>query len=495
MSQTPRLPPLAALEKTAATLLVQVGKADPDALDAVRTLHPRGADALRGFAVSDARLIVARQHGAPSWPRLKRDIAVHDDYAWDPPDDPAEGVPGAPVGDALIRLATVTYGSWRPEHAVAARALLAAQPELAVANIYTAATVGDVAEVERLLAARPSLATVRGGPYRWEPLLYACYSRLESGDPGHDTLEVARRLLAAGADPNAGFLWGGNSPPFTALTAAFGLGEDPSSQPPHPRAEELARALLEAGADPNDGQTLYNRHFGADDAHFVLLFAFGLGTDKAGPWFGRLGDRLPAPERMLEEELWFAARAGFEGRVQLLLERGVDPNRAGVRDGRTPWQVATLAGNVAVVARLEAAGARPIALSAVEQFVVASVSGDAAVARARYDAVSAALDEAARVVIVHRAVEAGKVAAIPILAALGFPLSGSTTHDGAGANLTVTPLHNAAWAGNLDMVQALVSAGADVRATDPAYGATPAGWAAHNGQHAVAAWLRGVADH
>jgi len=34
------------------------------------------------------------------------------------------------------------------------------------------------------------------------PLLYACYARLDLS--GHSTLEVARVLLSAGADPNAG---------------------------------------------------------------------------------------------------------------------------------------------------------------------------------------------------------------------------------------------------------------------------------------------------
>lgn len=60
-----------------------------------------------------------------------------------------------------------------------------------------------------------------------------------------------------------------------------------------------------------------------------------------------------------------------------------------------------------------------------------------------------------------------------------------------------TALHSAAWNGDLDMVKCLVSAGADLRAVDAQYGATPEGWAATSVQvtnnpacAAVADWLR-----
>ena len=48
-------------------------------------------------------------------------------------------------------------------------------------------------------------------------------------------------LLQYGADPNAGFLSQGETPPFTALTGLFGNGEQGSvSDPPHPHAIRLA---------------------------------------------------------------------------------------------------------------------------------------------------------------------------------------------------------------------------------------------------------------
>src|SRR5262249_48899648 len=149
----------------------------------------------------------------------------------------------------------------------------------------------------------------------------------------HSTLEVARLLLAREADPNAGFLWSGNVPPFTALTGAFGEGEDGSNQPPHRNQDALARLLLEAGADPNDGQALYNRHFRRNDDHLKLLFAYGLGQERGGPWFRRFPDRLMSPAAMLAEELWCAARKNFVERVELLVAHGADVNMPGFRDG------------------------------------------------------------------------------------------------------------------------------------------------------------------
>ena len=51
-------------------------------------------------------------------------------------------------------------------------------------------------------------------------------------------IEIARLLLAHGADPNAGYLWQGLPSPFTALTGVFGRGE--GDQPPHPNRVALA---------------------------------------------------------------------------------------------------------------------------------------------------------------------------------------------------------------------------------------------------------------
>jgi hypothetical protein len=52
-----------------------------------------------------------------------------------------------------------------------------------------------------------------------------------------------------------------------------------------------------------------------------------------------------------------------------------------------------------------------------------------------------------------------------------------------------TPLHQAAGAGELAVVQLLVAHGADVTATDPLFHAPPVEWARFLGHHHVVAWF------
>jgi ankyrin repeat protein len=391
--------------------------------------------------------------------------------------------------DALFKLACLVYGDWHPSRAADALRLLAEQPELGRADLYAAAASGDVSAAHAMLAHDPALANQKGGPFGWEPLLYACYSRIE--DPERSTLEVARLLLAAGADPNAGFLLG-DTPPFTALTGAFGEGEDGNNQPPHPHCDALARLLLDAGADPNDGQTLYNRHFKSDDDHLRLLLSYGLGQDKHGPWYQRLGDRMQSPARLLIEELWSAARKGFFDRVKLLVEHGTDVNTPGVRDHRTPYEAAMRMGNGDIAEFLLQHGARKIEPSTEERLAAALIAGS----RPEVDAILAA-DPAAlerlgphrRTELLNRAVEANHPHGLRLMSALGFDLSAPTHHDNVGSSLATTPMHNAAWQGNLALVKLLIELGADPTVRDPNYNATPLGWAEYNGQQEVVDYL------
>jgi hypothetical protein len=386
--------------------------------------------------------------------------------------------------DAFLRAACLDYETWRPESLEEARRILDADPGVSRANVWAAAAAGDARALEEMLAADPSLANAAGGPHGWPPLLYACYSRLDAA-PGMSTLEAARRLIAAGADPNAGFLWHGEAPPFTALTGAFGDGEGGNAQPSHPARDALARLLLDAGADPNDGQTLYNRHFRPDDAHLELLFEYGLGTDRGGPWYARLGERLDTPRRLLVEELWSAARKGYFDRVRLLVEHGADVREAGRRDRRTPWRAAALADHREIAEYLLAHGAQRETLSAEDELEAACVGGrraDALALLERDPSLRERLGPAGRVRLLHRAVELRRLEAVRLMAELGFELSAVRAHDGVGMNLAATPLHNAAWMGDLAMIRLLLDLGADPSVRDPSYDGTPLDWARHNRQ-------------
>ena len=61
-----------------------------------------------------------------------------------------------------------------------------------------------------------------------------------------------------------------------------------------------------------------------NDDHLRLLFEHGLGQDKRGPWYARLGDRLHSPWQLLIEELWAAVKKGLLERAELLVAHGVE---------------------------------------------------------------------------------------------------------------------------------------------------------------------------
>ena len=470
----PHNPSRESLRTQAEALLADARRGDAEALACVREFLPAPPEAL---GLDDAQLAVARSFGFPSWPAAVRHLGYVEADAW----DPAAGPPATARVDQLIQWSCLDYGRWSRDDLDRARALLAEDPALARANIWAAAATGEVETVRALLAEDPALANARGGPSGWPPLMYACYSRLDA-----PTLDAARVLLDAGADPDAGFLWNGNVPPFTALTGAFGEGEDGNNTPPHPARDALARALLDAGADPNDGQTLYNRHFRRDDDHLVLLFEYGLGRDRGGRWVANLADRRGTPSEMLAEELWAAARKGFDARVRLLVEHGVPVDQPGRRDGTTPYVGALMFGNHAIAEYLAAHGAVRVAQSDEQRFAAACIGGRADEVTsllAAQPGLRDALGVRGRVGLVRRAVEARHVDGVRLMAALGFELA---------APGHATPLHEAAWRGDLAMVQALVELGASTEARDPSFGSTPLGWATHNHQAEVIAYLAGV---
>ena len=118
----------------------------------------------------------------------------------------------------------------------AAAQLLAEHPELPRHNLFVAAACADAAEVRRHLAGRQATASVTGGPHGWSPLLYQAYARHDPDVGLAATLETARLLLDAGADPNDGRFWHALPTPFTVLTGVLGYGEQPPTlaSPRHP---------------------------------------------------------------------------------------------------------------------------------------------------------------------------------------------------------------------------------------------------------------------
>jgi ketosteroid isomerase-like protein len=471
------------LKKGAKSFQRAVRAGDAGAAEFVREFHPRLRDAqpgspeLNGFTRTDAQLVIARQFGFSSWPKLKAHLELVARYARSPHEQPVGGplADERAVIDEFLRLACLNYGDDDPDRFRRAASLLEEYEWLARASVHMIAATGDVDAARDLLDGDPSQASLIGGPYGWEPLLYLTYARVPLG-PGRSAVGVARLLLEHGADPNAGYLWEGLIPPFTALTGALGGG---GTIPKHPEELALARVLLEAGADANDGQALYNQGWGPHpgDDWLELLFEFGLGTGDGGPWRRLLGERQDSPRKMVEDLLIAAAGHGLSDRVRGLLARGVDPEGREIKHpiyrGRSPVQEAALNGHMDIVSLLVGAGAS-WEHDEVDELIATAMAGDRAGVE-RLLAPDPGLRERAmerRPDQLVRAAEQNSYEAVALLIELGFDVN---------ARSRTAPLHEAAMRGNLPIIRLLLDHGADPSIHDTGYDATPAGWAEHHG--------------
>lgn len=468
----PSDPSLENLRKQAKAFLERYRSGEEQALALVRELDrsPREGST---FRLSDAQRATARLYGFPSWPKLVRHVETIQALSCSP--HRIEVKDAASPAEAFLLLACLTYGADDPSRPRRALEVLASEPGLPASSIHVAAAAGDVAAVRNLLADDGRLASTARGPHRWDPLLYLAYSRV--APEGCDHLAAAGALLEEGADPNGGYLWEGECI-FTALTGVFGGGEGGNSQPPHPAGLELARLLLDAGADPNDDQTLYNRLFRPDDDHLELLFSYGLGRGDGGPWNRLLGGSPDGPRIMLEDQLLFASANGFEDRVELLLNHGVDANGRGsghpALRGRSAVELAIETGSGRALQALLSAGAAMPELDGIDRVLAALAAGDrggvdALLARDRTLIGEAIARAPARVI---SAAELGRSEAVRLLVEHGFDVNHC---DGR------TALHAAAWNGDQAMVELLLSLGADPTIRDRNHDGPPAAWAWHNG--------------
>ena len=141
----------------------------------------------RAVRLSAAQLVIARELGFASWPRL---IAA------------VEAGP-ASRRRVLDLVAASVEGRLRR-----AREIVRADPEMAGRSLLAASVLGDAGAVREHLAADPAAAVALDNGRGWPPLLYVCYSRWHQIDPSRapGLAEVARLLLEGGAsaDTNDG---------------------------------------------------------------------------------------------------------------------------------------------------------------------------------------------------------------------------------------------------------------------------------------------------
>jgi hypothetical protein len=465
------------------------------ALDLVGAHHPDGPHAV---SLAGAQLVVARHYGFPSWAALQRHVTTIERYRRTP-DELAQVAPGQ-VADEFLMLACLRYGGDdAPSRWERAAWLLAEHPEITRTSAHAAAAAADTAALDALLRDDPALAGAEGGPYRWEPVLYLAYARHDPTVSEDAVLRSARLLLDHGADPNAGYLWHGLIPAFTALTGALGSGE--GDQPQHPHGLALARVLLAAGADPNDGQALYNRQFGSDNSHLELLLAHGLGRGDGGPWRARLGDRAESPADLIQGQLRGAVSHDNLDRVRLLAAHGADlrtpfpgPGDRLVQcvdacDGRTPVEVAAVCGCQAVLNWLvgRAGVPRPPA-EGPDGLIAAALVGDSRTAERLAGHTGAA--RAQRPGLIVWAASRRAWVAVPLLAELGWDVNALARGDVPMEQEWETALHVAAGSGEIDGARLLTRLGANPAIRDARFNGTPLDWAKYFGHQAMADYLR-----
>ena len=420
-----------------------------------------------GASAADARLAVATEYGFATWRQLEA-------YVTHPGDN----------SDFLMLSCLAYFQTDRPENGERARRMLEADPDLAARDIWHAACVGDVATVARFLDDEPALLNRRGGYFDWEPLLYACYSRLNL--PNRSTLGVAGLLIERGADPNSHYMWGGQYR-FTALTGAFGEGEmGPVNQPPHEQWVALAGLLLDAGADPNDSQALYNTMFTPSHECLAMLLDHGLTHEHRNNWRWAREDGVYAenPDRTLDYQLNWAVQKHHVARARLLIDHGADATGR-TPDGKTLHEVAVRGGHPDLARYLAEHGAETTEPDVAARLIGACQAGDADTARRLANdnpGLVGRLQQAEPDLVVDAA-GTNRLDAVRLMAELGFDL---------GRVGDVAPLHQAAFQGYRAMVELLLEKGASLGVRDNYHAATPLQWAMTAGSSEVVDYLKSL---
>jgi uncharacterized protein len=289
-----------------------------------------------------------------------------------------------------------------------------------------------------------------------------------------DLQDMAEKLIAAGAKVNTANDYG-----ETPLTLALANGD-----------ARLAEKLLKAGADPK--ATRWN-------GETALMIAAGVGSaEEVRMLLDRGSDVNGAEPNRMQNALMWAASEGHAAVVDLLIQKGANVNAAS-KGGYTPLVFAALKDNAPSVRRLLQAGADA-------NFAVSDQTKllTTATANRCYQAAIALLDGGANPNVadrtgstpLHVAAQAGSLELVKTLLAKGANPNARTNpaapagRGGGGGGFRAfagqqTPLLLAAKSNHVDVMRALIEAGADtkVKADD---GATLLLSAAASGRTAAA---------
>lgn len=432
------------LKQEAKRWLGALRRHDPDAQRRLRDVWPASPV---NPALRDVQHALAREYGLASWVALLDRVA---DLTLDR-QSRAEWV------DAIL-----SHG-WTGDIATARRITRRA-PDLSRESVFTAAAMGDRAEVERRLRQSPDIVRATCAVRGWTALAHVMYGRLDEGQ----AVDIATLLLDAGADVHFRFDDGwGNA--FTLLTGVAGDGED--AKPAHAQADALGALLLARGIDPFDTQLLYNTSLHHDETRWLeRLWDASAQRDALAPWYAHEGRRIGGgfPGSTLDYLLGNAVQRGHAARTAWLLEHGANAQALHAYSGRAVHTEARMAGFREGVALLEQYGAQPEALSLHQRFAAAVMAGD----DVETTRLVAEYPELVRLAApTHTAAVQGRADIVRRLLALGADVH-ATDHEGA------TPLHRAAQGGAVQVLDLLLQAGAAIDRRDARFQGTALEWAA-----------------
>jgi ankyrin repeat protein len=471
MNKLPERANLAYLKKQAKELIRLYRDGNLEAITRFRESLPAAAGgsdaeiAALGLRLHDAQSCVARSYDFASWADLRRYVEVQSESRDDHAARVLHWLRLVYSGDVEGR------GIDRANPRIAARVLIES-PDVAAGSPYLACAIGDEDALRAATKAEPAWVNRPGGPLRLPPLVAITHSSLCQIPEFRERLHrCARFLLSAGADPNQriGLRWppaSVNAPdddhPLSALYGAAGKNHD----------LELTKILLDARADPNDGESLY--HSLETFTCTRMLLEYGARIDGNNAFYHALDfDNLAALELLLQRGgdpneplvnsphtewgsplLWAIKRRRSCRHVAALLQAGADPSvstLSGVSAYSLALQLAL--GEVAELIRANG-GAKPITED--EEFIAACARGDEAEARrirSRRPDLPGSLPEARLRLLPDLAAEGGNEGA-RLMVKLGWPVAVR------GGDWNASALNLAVFRGNVALTRFLLEHGA-----------------------------------